>query len=78
MNIAIALVVIGFIIFLLKTYIIDSPKIKGNVNSRGESIYHLPVDRLYKTININKKEGDRYFYTETEALEHGFRRSKVR
>ena len=54
------------------------PKIKGNISSNGDKIYHLPDDRLYCATKIDKDKGERYFWTETEAMENGFTRSKVR
>lgn len=49
--------------------------IKGNVNSRGEKIYHLPGQRDYHRTNIKPEEGDRWFCTEEEARAAGFRRA---
>ena len=49
--------------------------IKGNVNSSGEKIYHVPGGAFYDRTDINPEEGDRWFCTETEAREAGFRRS---
>jgi endonuclease YncB( thermonuclease family) len=47
--------------------------IKGNVNSTGEKIYHLPGTSLYTRTNINTDEGDRWFCTGKEAEGAGFR-----
>lgn len=47
--------------------------IKGNVNSTGEKIYHLPGTSLYTRTNINVDEGDRWFCTGKEAEGAGFR-----
>lgn len=49
--------------------------VKGNVNSRGERIYHLPGGRYYDQIYMNFDEGDDCFATETEARAGGFRKS---
>jgi hypothetical protein len=54
------------------------PRIKGNINKKGEKIYHLPCDRFYAVTKIDKRKGEMWFLTETEALEHGFKRTKVR
>jgi endonuclease YncB( thermonuclease family) len=47
--------------------------IKGNVNSSGDRIYHLPSNSLYKRTRINTDEGDRWFCTVKEAESAGFR-----
>lgn len=47
--------------------------IKGNVNSSGERIYHTPSSRYYTRTDIKPEEGDRWFCTEAEAREAGFR-----
>ena len=49
--------------------------IKGNVNSRGERIYHTPALRDYDRTNVRPEEGDRWFCTEEEARAAGFRRA---
>ena len=50
--------------------------IKGNVNRKGDHIYHLPNGQYYKRIKIKRREGDRCFETEEQAKKAGFRRSK--
>jgi uncharacterized protein YraI len=49
--------------------------IKGNVNSKGERIYHVPGGAFYNRTNIKPEEGDRWFCTTAEAQEAGFRPS---
>ena len=46
-------------------------KIKGNINSKGERIYHCPTWRDYDKITM--KSGDKWFCTESEAKSAGFR-----
>src|SRR5258705_10709190 len=41
--------------------------IKGNVNRKGERIYHLPGQLNYAQINMTKGLGERWFCTEAEA-----------
>ena len=53
-------------------------KIKCNISADGDKVYHMPGDRLYNVTKIDKSKGEMYVRTETEALENGFRRSKVR
>lgn len=47
--------------------------IKGNVNSRGDLIYHAPGWRDYNRTDVKPEEGDRWFCTEDEARAAGFR-----
>lgn len=47
--------------------------IKGNVNSGGELIYHMPGWRDYERTTIKLEEGDRWFCTAEEAVAAGFR-----
>jgi hypothetical protein len=47
--------------------------IKGNVNSSGERIYHTTSSRSYSNTNVKLEEGDRWFCTEQEAVDAGFR-----
>lgn len=51
-------------------------KIKGNINSKGEKIYHVPGMKLYDKTVIEPSKGERYFETEAEAEAAGFRRSQ--
>lgn len=45
--------------------------IKGNINRRGEKIYHLPGGRYFQ-----QTKAERIFRSEEEARNAGFRRSK--
>ncbi|KWW11644.1 hypothetical protein AS888_01330 [Peribacillus simplex] len=49
----------------------SNPKIKGNINSKGNKIYHLPSGQYY---DITKAE--EMFCTEQDAQEAGFRKSQ--
>ena len=49
--------------------------IKGNVNRRGERIYHLPGQLNYAQINMAKGLGERWFCTEVEAEAAGWRKA---
>ena len=51
--------------------IFSKPTIKGNVKPNGEKIYHVPGGRYYDAL-----KADMLFYTEEEAIEAGFRKSK--
>jgi micrococcal nuclease len=50
--------------------------IKGNVSyNTGEKIYHLPEDQFYDVTKIDESYGEKWFCSEEEAEEAGFRRS---
>lgn len=51
--------------------------IKGNISSSGEKIYHVPGQRYYNQTKINIGAGERWFCTEKEAIDAGWRKSKV-
>lgn len=50
--------------------------IKGNVNAKGERIYHMPGGAFYGKTMIEAAEGDQMFCSEGEARRAGFRRSQ--
>lgn len=51
--------------------------IKGNVNRRGERIYHLPGSRDYGTVVLSPAKGERWFRTEAEAAKAGWRLPRI-
>ena len=51
-------------------------KIKGNISSRGEKIYHLPNSKNYLKTKISSSKGERWFCSEKEAQEDGWRKPK--
>ena len=51
-------------------------KIKGNIGRGGERIYHVPIGRSYGRTKINESKGERWFCSEKEAREAGWRRAK--
>ena len=51
--------------------------IKGNINSRGEKIYHVPGGKYYEQTVIEPEKGERWFCSEAEASAAGWRRSDV-
>ena len=51
-------------------------KIKGNINSKGEKIYHVPGGAYYNKTGVNQSKGERWFCSEAEAQRAGWRRSK--
>ncbi|MCB0166441.1 MAG: SH3 domain-containing protein [Anaerolineae bacterium] len=50
--------------------------IKGNVNSKGEKIYHSPGGQFYDRTDIKPEEGDSWFCSAIEAKNAGFRASE--
>ena len=54
----------------------DTCNIKGNVNTQGERIYHVPGQNYYDAAGINERAGERWFCSEAEARASGWRRSK--
>ena len=50
-----------------------SCQIKGNINSKGERIYHVPGSRSYGQTRINTARGERWFCTVEEATAAGWR-----
>lgn len=51
--------------------------IKGNVSNSGERIYHLPGQKYYSATRINPLRGERWFCSESEARQAGWRKSRV-
>lgn len=47
--------------------------IKGNINSKGDRIYHVPGSRSYGATRINESKGERWFCSESEARAAGWR-----
>jgi micrococcal nuclease len=54
----------------------QQPVIKGNISSSGERIYHVPSQQFYDQTQIDEASGERWFCTEQEALDAGWRKSK--
>lgn len=55
----------------------DACNIKGNVNTRGERIYHVPGARYYDETRIVAEHGEYWFCSEEEARAAGWRKAKV-
>ena len=47
--------------------------IKGNINSKGEHIYHVPGSRWYDKTAVNTAAGERWFCSEDDARSAGWR-----
>lgn len=50
--------------------------IKGNINRRGQRIYHVPTGQHYSRTRINTDKGERWFCSEDDARRAGWRKSK--
>jgi micrococcal nuclease len=54
----------------------EEPVIKGNISqSTGERIYHVPGQEFYDRTVIDETAGERWFCTEAEAVQAGWRKS---
>jgi len=52
--------------------------IKGNVSiNTGQRIYHVPGQKYYRETIIRSEYGERWFCSESDAREAGWRRSRV-
>jgi len=51
-------------------------QVKGNLDKWDHRWYHLPDFRHYDQIVINLEESDRWFCTEAEAIEAGFKKAR--
>lgn len=49
--------------------------IKGNINSEGERVYHVPGQENYAVTQINEAKGEQWFCTEAEAMAAGWRKA---
>ena len=47
--------------------------IKGNINVRGDHIYHLPGSRAYPEVRIDTERGERWFCSTADAVAAGWR-----
>ena len=54
---------------------LSSCVIKGNINSSGEMIYHLPGCASYNVTKIDESRGEKWFCSESEALSAGWRKA---
>jgi hypothetical protein len=51
--------------------------IKGNISlNSGERIYHVPGQEYYDVTKISPQHGERWFCSETEARQAGWRRAR--
>jgi hypothetical protein len=50
--------------------------IKGNINSKGERIYHMPGGEYYAATQIDVGSDERWFCDEAEAMAAGWRKAR--
>ena len=62
-------------LFFQWTFAQSTGTIKGNVNRKGERIYHLPGQHNYSKTNMTKGLGERWFCSEAEAEAAGWRKA---
>ena len=55
----------------------SSCQIKGNISNFGGKIYHLLGQKYYNKTVIDESKGERWFCTEDEAKNYGWRKSKL-
>lgn len=69
---------LGGIPALAQQAVSGSCDIKGNISqTTGERIYHVPGQRYYAETKIDGRYGERWFCSEQEARQAGWRQSKV-
>ncbi len=54
----------------------DGCVIKGNINGKGERIYHVPGDDSYDETVVTASKGERWFCSEADAIAAGWRPAK--
>jgi endonuclease YncB( thermonuclease family) len=50
--------------------------IKGNISSSGTRIFHVVGQRFYEQTGINERKGERWFCSEREAIQAGWRKAR--
>jgi len=61
---------------LIPTLPPDGCVIKGNINVKGEKIFHIPGDESYADTVITAAKGERFFCSEADATAAGWRAAK--
>jgi len=49
--------------------------IKGNISAGGNRFYHLESQQSFSGVRIQVAKGERWFCTEAEAVNNGFKKS---
>lgn len=61
---------------LMATGSSENCRIKGNIASDGDRIYHVPGQQHYAKTRISEGKGERWFCSEAEARTAGWRRAR--
>jgi hypothetical protein len=56
----------------------DDCTIKGNINRKGERIFHMPGERNYDRVHMDKGAGERWFCSQAQAISAGWRHAGAR
>jgi hypothetical protein len=67
----------GFTNFGVTESLPVSCDIKGNIGASGERIFHLPGQRYYSRRLVSPSNGERWFCSEQESRQAGWRKAKV-
>ena len=51
-------------------------RIKGNINSKGKRIYHVPGGNYYERTRIDVDKGERWFCSQAQARAAGWRKAR--
>ncbi len=51
--------------------------IKGNINNKGDKIYHVPGSPKYSATKIDESKGERWFHSEDDAIAAGWRAPRI-
>jgi hypothetical protein len=71
--IIVLLIITGGIFYFTNTC--NPPFVKGNINSEGEKIYHIPGGEYYNKTKIDRSMGERCFFSKERAISAGWRAS---
>tara|TARA_R110000787_G_scaffold282559_1_gene394489 strand:+ start:4430 stop:5101 length:672 start_codon:yes stop_codon:yes gene_type:complete len=52
--------------------------IKGNINRKGEKIYHLPGSTFYSRTRVTESDGEKWFCSTKDAEAAGWRQSRAK
>jgi hypothetical protein len=58
-------------------YLLVGCNIKGNINTNGERIYHIPGQKFYSATTIRWRYGERWFCSEEAARAAGWRKARI-
>lgn len=74
-SLIIIIVIIGLGIWVINKLSNKPCLIKGNINSSRERIYHADNCMSYEKTQIDEGKGERWFCSEQEAIDAGWRKA---